>query len=258
MADASPAGRRGRPGLLVSALALGALLVLLALGTWQVERLAWKEGLIATIAARVAAAPVPLDEIVAIDREGGDIEYRPVTVTGRFLHEREQFFFATHEGRSGFFVYTPLERADGSLVFVNRGFVDMDLKDPARRPEGQVGGEVTLTGLARDRLTEKPSSLVPDNDPAQNIYYWKDIDAMADNAGLDRARLVDVFVDADAAANPGGYPVGGVTIVDMPNNHLQYAITWYGLAAALVGVFLFRFFGRQAPSDEGQGGGKRP
>lgn len=245
MADAAKVSGRNRPGIVVSLLTAVALAVLIGLGTWQVERLAWKEALITTIAERMAAAPVPLDEAVAARAGGAEIEYRRVSVEGRFLHDREQFFFATHGGRSGFYVYTPLERGDGSLVFVNRGFVDMDLKDPARRQAGQVEGAVSVVGLARERLSEKPSSLVPDNDPAQNIFYWKDIEAMADNAGLDRVKLVDVFVDADATPNPGGYPVGAVTIIDLPNNHLQYAVTWYGLALALAGVFAFRFFGRR-------------
>jgi Uncharacterized conserved protein len=254
MAEARQAGRRSRPGLLVSVLALAAFAILIALGTWQVERLQWKENLLATISERMQAPPAPLDEIAALVATGGEIEYRPVVVRGRFLHDREQFFFATHSGRTGYFVYTPLERQDGSILLVNRGFVDMDLKDPARRPAGQVEGEVEVVGLAREKLAGKPSSIVPDNDPAKNIFYWKDLDAMAANAGLDPARVLGFFVDADATANPGGYPIGGVTIIDLPNNHLQYAVTWYGLALALAGVFVFRFFGRKpAPEEEGDG-----
>lgn len=252
MAETAKASGRNRPGILVSVLAALAFAVLIALGTWQVERLAWKEALLSTIAERMVAAPAPLDEVVAASAAGEAIEYRRVSVEGRFLHDREQFFFATHGGRSGFYVYTPLQRADGSLVLVNRGFVDMDLKDSARRQAGQVEGEVRVVGLARERLSGKPSSLVPDNDPTQNIFYWKDIEAMAENAGLDRTKLVDVFIDADATPNPGGYPVGAVTIIDLPNNHLQYAVTWYGLALALAGVFVFRFFGRRPAGTEGE------
>lgn len=251
MAEAAAASRRGRPGILVSVLALAVLAVLVALGTWQVKRLVWKEELLATIDARIAADPVPVDEVLALLDEGGDVEYRKVRLTGRFLHASEQFFFATHKGRSGYYVYTPLERADGSVIFVNRGFVDIDLKDPATRPQGQVEGEVAVTGLARARLGAKPSWLVPDNDPAANIFYWKDIDAMARNAGIEPARLVGMLVDADAAPNPGAYPIGGVTIIDLPNSHLQYAITWYGLALTLIAVFAFRFL---VPHGRARGG----
>lgn len=245
MTEATVRSGARRPGPLAIVLVLALFAALMVLGTWQVKRLAWKESLLATITERMAASPVPLDEIIAIKAEGGDIEYRRTRLEGRFLNDREQFFFATYNGNTGYYVYTPLERADGSVIFVNRGFVPVDDKDPARRPEGELSGEVSVTGLARDRLDEKPSSMVPDNDPAQNIFFWKDLDAMAANAGIDTAdgKLIDFFVDADATANPGGLPVGGVTIIDMPNNHLQYAVTWYGLGLALLavsGVILFR------------------
>jgi surfeit locus 1 family protein len=236
--------RRG-PGVLVSVLALAAFAVLIALGTWQVERLQWKEGLLSAIDERSHAAPQPLDEILAVKAEGKAVEYRHATVTGRFLNDDEQFFFATHEGYSGYYVYTPLERADGSILFVNRGFVGIDFKDPATRPQSQPEGQITVTGLAREALHEKPSWIIPDNEPAKNIFYWKDIDAFTANAGLDPARVIDLYVDADASPNPGGWPVGGVTIVALPNNHLQYAVTWYGLAAALAAVFAARFLRRQ-------------
>ena len=105
------------------------------------------------------------------------------------------------------------------------------------RAEGQIVGGVRISGLARNGLEEKPSFIVPDNDISKNIFYWKDIETMARTAGLpDTARVLPFYVDADDAPNPGGLPVGGVTRIDLPNSHLQYAITWYGLALALCGV----------------------
>lgn len=225
---------RGFPWLLTLATAIS-LAILLALGTWQVERLAWKEGLTATIESRVGAQPVPLADAEKIAPV--DLEYQPVTASGAFRHDLEQFFFATHEGQSGWFVYTPLDLDDGRVIFVNRGFVPYDRKDPATRLEGQIQGRVTVTGLARAALAAKPSSLLPDNDLAKNIFYWKDLAAMTGNAGLDPAKVVPFFIDQTKSDIPGGYPVGGVTIVDLPNNHLQYAVTWYGLALALAGVY---------------------
>jgi surfeit locus 1 family protein len=105
-----------------------------------------------------------------------------------------------------------------------------------------MSGPVVIEGLLREKLTEKPSSMVPENDLAKNIFYWKDFDAMVNSAGLDPATVVGFFVDANDAPNPGGWPQGGVTLFDLPNNHLQYAITWYGLAAALVIVAGFAYF----------------
>lgn len=217
--------------------AIVGFVVLVGLGTWQVERLAWKEALIASIDQRIHSAPRGLAAIERQFRETGDVEYEPVTVSGTFDHGKERHFFATYEGQSGFFVYTPLMLADGHAVLVNRGFVPYDRKDPATRKDGEVEGVVTIVGLARNPLAEKPSLLVPANEPDKNIFYWKDRDVMASSAGLDAGRLVPFFIDAGPAPNPGGLPVGGVTILDLPNNHLQYALTWYGLAAALAAIF---------------------
>ena len=227
-----------RPTLVILLAVLAGLAVLCALGSWQVQRLYWKEGLLATIEARISAEPRPLGEAVAMLEDGGDIEYIPVHLEGRFLHDGEQHFFATHKGASGWYVYTPLELADGSgIVFVNRGFVPYDRKDVATRSEGQIAGEVEITGLARTAPGEKPSSVVPDNDPEKNVYYWKDLAGMSARAGFNMpGKVVRMFVDADDEPNPGGLPVGGVTMIDLPNNHLQYAITWFGLALALLGV----------------------
>lgn len=237
-------GRRPRRGdLIVAALALVLFAVLIALGLWQVERLQWKEALIATIEQRIGSPPKPLPEIEERFFEEGDVEYFPVTATGEFLHGKERHFFATWQGQSGFYVYTPLQLNDGRAVFVNRGFVPFDRKEPASRPQGQVGGEVTVTGLARHPVAEKPSFIIPENQPDRNFFYWKDIETMAASADLPAGmQLVPFFIDANDAANPGGLPIGGVTQVNLPNNHLQYVITWFGLAAALAAVVVAWFW----------------
>ncbi len=215
-------------------------IALLGLGTWQVQRLQWKQDLLASITDRLKSQPRDFADIERIMRETGDVDYRPVVVSGQFEHLNERHFFATHNGLSGYFVYTPLRLGDGRIVFVNRGFVPFDRKDPGSRSDGQIDGPVSVTGLARNRLDRKPSWVVPDNDLSKNIYYWKDLDTMARLSGYRLAgEVVPMFVDADDAPNPGGLPIGGVTIVNMPNNHLPYAVTWYGLAASLAGVFGF-------------------
>ncbi|MDI7861424.1 SURF1 family protein [Rhizobiaceae bacterium n13] len=200
------------------------------------QRLYWKQALMSEIDSRLHGTPLELGVIEGKVAQDEAIDYTPVVLAGQFLNDKERHFFATHEGRTGYYVYTPLALADGRYVFVNRGFVPFENKDPATRAAGQLAGEQQVTGLARARLDAKPSSLVPDNDIAGNIFYWKDLEAMAASDGLDAARVLPFFVDADNTPNPGGLPLGGVTQVDLPNNHLQYALTWYGLAAALVAV----------------------
>lgn len=210
-----------------------ALAILLSLGTWQMQRLAWKEGLLAAIAERRAAPPVDVAEIDRMAKAGEDVDYRAMTATGIYANNKERHFFATHEGRTGYYIYTPLQLADGRYLLVNRGFVPFENKEPETRKQGQLSGEQTVHGLARAELLEKPSWVVPDNDIGKNIFYWKDHHAMASSVGLDPAEVVPFFMDADATENPGGLPIGGVTQFDLPNNHLQYAVTWYGLALAL-------------------------
>lgn len=109
---------------------------------------------------------------------------------------------------------------------------------------------MTVEGLARTASDEKPSFIVPDNDPQKNIFYWKDLDAMASSAGLSAEQVREYYVDAGPQENEGGLPIGGVTRIDLPNSHLQYAITWYGLALALVGVLLVWFLRRDEETGE--------
>ncbi len=131
---------------------------------------------------------------------------------------------------------TPLRREDGSLVLVNRGFVPGSRKDPATRQEGQVSGPVEVVGLLR--LTEPGGAFLRANDPGRDRWYSRDVAAIAAAKGL--PDTAPYFVDADAAPNPGGLPIGGLTVVAFPNNHLVYAITWYGLALMLAGFGLSR------------------
>ncbi|MGN7771357.1 SURF1 family protein [Phyllobacterium sp. 22552] len=223
--------------------------ILIALGTWQVERLQWKENLLAEIEQRTHTPPASLTEIESLWAEKHDIDYRPVTVTGQFLHGQERHYFATFAGMSGFYVYAPLQMIDGRIIFVNRGFVPYDKKEPSSRGSS-IEGPVAVRGLARNPLDAKPSSIVPDNDLKANIYYWKDLPVMAAQSGVPTDKLVPFFVDADKTPNPGGLPIGGVTIIDLPNSHLQYAVTWYGLAATLLAIAGISVWRRTHPKEE--------
>ena len=217
--------------------------VLMALGFWQVARLHWKEALIARVESRMQGEPRPLPLVEAEQAETGDIDYMPVSVTGEFLHEGELYFFTTHDGQSGWNVFAPLRLEDGRLLFVNRGFVPAELRDPATRSAGQVEGEVAIEGLARNFLGEKPNPFIPENDPAARTLFWRGLADMAAAADVDPGEMLPFYVDAGASPVPGGWPLGGTTYVSFSNNHLGYAITWFGLAFSLVAVgaaFLLR------------------
>ncbi len=228
--------------LLLVACIIAGMAFLMRLGFWQLERLAWKESLIARVENNMKNKPLSVPQIEKMIGRGEDIEYRPVTVTGRFLHNGEAHYFATYNSKPGYYVYTPLIQKNGTVIMVNRGYVPMDRKNRTTRKQGAVEGEVTINGLARSAPTKKPNVFVPDNDLVKNIFYWKSISPML-GLGIDKMNTPAnrFFIDADDAPNPGGLPVGGVTLISFANSHLAYALTWFGLAGALLvvgGIFL--------------------
>jgi len=231
--------RLRRTGLVWPTLAAAsALAVLLALGTWQWQRKAWKDDLVQRIVARTVAEPASIDEAVALAaRSGGDVEYLRVAAEGRFRHDLERYFYAPATAGPGWHVVTPLDLGDGRHVWVNRGFVPEALRDPRKRPDGQVAGPTRIVGLIR---RDGPvDTFTPANDPRRNIWYRRDVAALDASAfPPTNPPSVAFLLEADATPPPGGWPKGGVTRLALPNRHLEYALTWWGLAATLVGVFL--------------------
>lgn len=219
-----------RPRAVLATAAVGAAIaVFLGLGVWQVQRLVWKRDLIARVEARLDAAPVPApgpESWAGLTRAAA---YTRVTATGRFLHEAEVRTLAVTELGSGYWVMTPLE-GRRFTVLVNRGFVPQDRRDPATRLEGQVPGRVTVDGLLR--LSEPGGGFLRANNPEAGRWYSRDVDAIAAERGV-AGPVAPYFIDADAAPNPGGLPVGGLTVVRFRNAHLSYALTWFALAGGL-------------------------
>jgi surfeit locus 1 family protein len=221
-----------------TALALAALAMLISLGVWQLERLQWKEGLIAEIEARSTGAPITIAEALAIARQGRDPDYYRVRVEGRFHHDKERYLFAQSlaDGTPGWHVITPLETTGGDMVLVDRGFVPDVLKEASLRASGQVEGVVTVTGIVRS--PEIQGSFVPDNEPEANRWFWRDLGAMARSMFPEgTVEMAPFFLDAEKSDVPGGWPEGGQTRLELPNNHLQYAITWFLLALCLLVIY---------------------
>ncbi len=201
-----------------------------ALGVWQVERLSWKLDLIARVDQRVKAEPVPAPLGRSVN--AADDEYRRVTTTGTLQNGKETLVYASTELGPGYWVMTPLSLPDGKAILINRGFVPVDKRNPETRQSGQLSGPVTITGLIR--MTEPKGSLLQSNDPASGRWYSRDVAAIAVEKGVTNA--APYFIDTDATPNPGGLPVGGLTRIVFPNNHLVYAITWFGLALMVAGL----------------------
>jgi surfeit locus 1 family protein len=211
--------------------------LLVALGNWQLRRLAWKEALIAAVETRSHAPPVDAPAEADWPRlDPADYEYRHVRLSGAFERDKQVLVFRAladprgHYGGQGYLVLTPLRRADGSIVLIDRGFVPEANKAAA----DDIGdGETSVVGLMR--ASEARNWFTPADDPAKGQWFTRDIAAIARAEGL--TRVAPFIVDADAGPDANALPEGGETILAFPNNHLSYALTWYGLAVALIGVF---------------------
>lgn len=221
------------PGMTIACAILFAILC--GLGVWQLERLQWKLALIAEVNARTHAAPVTVDVVRGL---GEAAQYRRVTLRGTFNHAQENYVFATATGGDPVYhVLTPFLVADGTArhwLMVDRGAVPKERLDPASREAGNVAGLTTVTGIWR--TPDAPGLFTPAADVAHRVWYARDLAAMARTDGI--ALQAPVVIEADATPNPGGWPRGGQTVVEFRNQHLSYAVTWFGLALCLLGVWL--------------------
>ncbi len=254
-----------RNSRLLGSLAFLVFSALVFLGTWQVQRLAWKNDLIERLQNRVHQSPIALQ--IALDqfRQNEDVEYRPVSLRGRFLHDTEKHLYAIDkQGRPGWHIYTLMELPGADCrdcvnpkryIYVNRGFVPYGLKNRDKRVEKSSLSQVDIVGLIRLTRDNK-SFLEVDNQPKKNEWFWLSLEEMSGvNSGLSKqqvAQLVPFFADQRAGNQKNPWPRPGTTRVNPPNRHLGYVITWYGLALALLGVYGFFLYSnkRQRIEDE--------
>ena len=220
---------RPYPGMTIACVLLFAILC--GLGTWQLERLQWKLALIARVNSHMAAAPLPLDAITAMPPDAA--QYRRVTLDGHFDHAHEAYVFTTDAGDPVYHVLTPFITEGGRALMVDRGEVPKEKLDPATRTAGNAEGRTQVTGVWR--VPDAPGVFTPTPDPAHRIWYSRDLRGIAAADHLILA--APVVIEADSTPNPGGWPQGGKTVVAFRNQHLSYAVTWYGLALCLLGVW---------------------
>lgn len=212
-------------------------IILVGLGTWQLQRLHWKEGIVAQIEARQHArvTSVPPEVVWSTLQNPDEYEYRHVAVVGTYQTAQSALVFrggspnAQGEG-PGYLVMTPLRLPDGATILVNRGFAPVAAAADARANVAE--GAVSVTGLMRSPESRNP--FTPADDPQHDIWYTRDPASIA--AHFQLTRVAPFTIDADADPKAQGWPRPGATVVDIPNNHLSYALTWYGLAVALIGV----------------------
>jgi len=248
MKPVAPLGASRRVFLLRGLAVLAAFLVLVGLGTWQLRRKAWKEGLIATLTERLAAPPVPLPDPAEwrqLSRE--KFEFRRVVFPAEYLLDREALVYSVGSSLRageptgpGYDVFTPARLLNGGIVIVNRGFVPEALRDPATRAEGQIAGTVNVLGVIR--WPDPPSMFTPTAEPSHNLWFARDPAPIAAAKGLKAAPF---YIEQESPLPAKSWPLPAHLQPVLPNNHLQYAITWYGLAAALLLVFVTWAVGRR-------------
>lgn len=208
------------------------LVCLLALGFWQIYRLEWKLGLIAQIEERAFAEPTTLP---AVRSDFDDLEYQSVIVSGTFINTSEMTKYSVGpNGEPGYDLYTPLEPDTGPLVIVNRGWVPEHLKDKSLRPDTLVEGKTTVTGLLR-----KPEEKLwygPENEPVNNNWYYGDLTGMAEAQNI--TNVYPMYLFAARKAGDQNFPIAGRTEINIINNHLDYVLTWFGLAVVLLVIYV--------------------
>jgi surfeit locus 1 family protein len=215
---------------------------LVGLGNWQLERKAWKEGLIDTLRQRLGAAPF---ELPPPQRWPGlnaaDDEYRRVQFAAELLPDEEALVFTSGSAfrpdvsGPGYWVFAPVRLPGGGVVVVDRGFVPEGRQDKATRAAGEAGGRVDMVGVMR--WPEATGWFMPQADLGHNLWFVRDPQAIA--RAKNWGEVAPFFIELESPVPPGGLPAPGPLKVNLPDDHLQYAMTWYGLAAVLVVTFAF-------------------
>jgi len=238
----APAEPRRRGIVAPIVFTLAAVAVLAALGTWQLERKAWKEGLIAKLESKLSAAPVALPPRERWSQlSAGQDEFRRVKFSTDLLDQEALIYTSGSAIRPdvsgpGYWVLSPARLPDGGLVIVNRGFVPEGKQDPGTRREGRPQGVVEIVGAMR--WPEARGLFTPNDAPGKNLWFVRDPAAIAAAKGW--GTVAPFYIDQEAPPAPGGLPKVGPLKPSLPNNHLQYAVTWYGLAfVVLISGFVF-------------------
>jgi surfeit locus 1 family protein len=242
----APRARRGAV-LEATVFAVVGIIILIGLGIWQLDRKTWKENLIANVTQRFARTPQDLPPRASWPQLAQDgNEYARVAFPAEFLEGQEALVYTAGSPfrpdvkGPGYWVFAPAQLAGGSIVVINRGFVPLERRDPATRAEGTPHGIVEIVGIMR--WPETRGLFTPADEPANSVWYLRDPKAIA--AAKKWLTVAPFYIDQESPVPPGGLPLPAKLDVQLADNHLQYAITWFGLALALAGVYVVWLAGR--------------
>ena len=207
--------------------AIGSLCILISLGSWQLHRITWKEGLISMRQAELARPPIPLKSPLTVK----PVAFRRVEVRGRFLYKKEILVGPiSYYGRAGWHIVTPLQLVSGDIVLVNRGWVPFAYKLDPHKPSKNKNLDLNVVGVVG--WPRKVSYFDPLNVPEKSQWFRIEPIKMAKKLKL--KAVAGYWISINKVNGKGRYPIGGVGIEVPSNNHLQYALTWYGMALGLI------------------------
>ncbi len=223
-----------RPFLWLTILTMSAFSVLIGLGSWQLQRLQWKNDLISSFELRSTA---PAIDVPIANADLDELEFHSLALYGVFQHEKEIFLTGrTYEGNAGFHVVTPLILDDGRVILINRGWVSEDYRDPSKRAFSQVDGRVSVAGILRRPGVK--GYFVPENDPQNGFWFTLIPRQINQYLALGDVAIDQFYADALRTSDIVTLPIAAKTKLNLRNAHLSYAMTWYGIAVALIGVYL--------------------
>lgn len=224
-----------RPAVVPTLIAVPSFFILLALGNWQLERREWKLDLIEKIETRLSQEAAPLSEVLLESNRPEDLNYWPVQAKGRFVPEIAIHKYTLHSEKGpGIRLLIPFDVSGIGTILVDRGFLPMMLKDEKGARALEQPEDMKLSGIIR--TPSAPGSFTPANDVAGNLWYYIDIDQIRAEFGLTELQPLIVEMAAEEMG-AGTYPMPGFTGLSIRNQHLGYAITWFGLALGLLGVY---------------------
>lgn len=219
-----------------------------ALGTWQVQRLKWKTDLVEKLKTRTNFQPIELPEnLEDLDTK----EYYPIKVRGKFLYDKEfmaayrslikdgkpsdNYFSFGSQSQRGYHIITPFKLADRDLtILVNRGWIPKTMKNSSEIQKTNIQDEQEIVGILR--LKERRPPFIPKNRPQQNMWYYRDVDEMAE-----KGNASPIYIEMVFNKNLNQYPIGGQTRIELRNEHLSYLLTWYCLSAATAFMWYRKF-----------------
>ena len=222
---------------------IAGLTILIGLGSWQIQRMSWKEDVLATINKEYErdpySNPISKERLMTLPDDPEELVFERGTISGRFLNEKDVAIISrTYEGNPGYHIITPFQLKDGSVILVNRGWASISYDKRRNREEFYHDEYTILSGVLR--LPEKANLFVPENSPSKDKWYQLNVDEIGQAKGIKELSPYVFYVEND---------INQTTVIPVPfakrwqpnNNHAQYAMMWYLLGGALVIIHIFRF-----------------